>query len=47
MMAMGVGLTITQIIEALCDVRLVLLALLANFRVMPLRRPRFGQNAQA
>ena len=36
MMAMGVGFTIRQIIDALRDVRLVLLALLANFVVMPL-----------
>jgi BASS family bile acid:Na+ symporter len=36
MMAMGVGLTIGQIVDALRDVRLVLLALLANFVVMPL-----------
>jgi len=35
-MAMGVGFTIRQIIDALRDVRLVLLALLANFVVMPL-----------
>jgi predicted Na+-dependent transporter len=31
MMAMGVGFTVRQIIDALRDVRLVLLALLANF----------------
>ena len=36
MMAMGVGFTIRQIIDALRDVRLVLLALLANFVAMPL-----------
>jgi bile acid:Na+ symporter, BASS family len=36
MMAMGVGFTVRQIIDALGDVRLVLLALLANFIVMPL-----------
>ena len=36
MMAMGVGFTIRQIIDALRDVRLVLLALWANFVVMPL-----------
>ena len=36
MMAMGVGFTIGQIIDALRDVRLVLLALLANFVAMPL-----------
>jgi BASS family bile acid:Na+ symporter len=36
MMAMGVGFTVRQIIDALRDVRLVLLALLANFVVMPL-----------
>jgi BASS family bile acid:Na+ symporter len=36
MMAMGVGFTVGQIIDALRDVRLVLLALLANFVVMPL-----------
>ena len=36
MMAMGVGFTVHQIIDALRDVRLVLLALLANFVLMPL-----------
>jgi bile acid:Na+ symporter, BASS family len=36
MMAMGVGFTVRQIIDALRDVRLVLLALLANFVAMPL-----------
>ena len=36
MMEMGVGFTIRQIIDALRDVRLVLLALLANFVAMPL-----------
>ena len=36
MMAMGVGFTVGQIIDALRDVRLVLLALLANFVAMPL-----------
>ena len=36
MMAMGMGFTVRQIIDALRDVRLVLLALLANFVVMPL-----------
>ena len=36
MMAMGVGFTFGQIIDALRDLRLVLLALLANFVVMPL-----------
>jgi BASS family bile acid:Na+ symporter len=36
MMAMGVGFTVGQIIDALRDVRLVLQALLANFVVMPL-----------
>ena len=36
MMAMGVGLTVKQIVEALRDSRLVLLALLANFVAMPL-----------
>ena len=35
-MAMGVGLTVRQIIDALRDARLVLLALLANFVAMPL-----------
>jgi len=35
-MAMGVGFTVGQIIDALRDVRLVLLALLANFVAMPL-----------
>jgi len=36
MMAMGVAFTVRQIIDALRDVRLVLLALLANFVAMPL-----------
>jgi BASS family bile acid:Na+ symporter len=36
MMAMGLGFTVRQIIDALRNVRLVLLALLANFVVMPL-----------
>jgi BASS family bile acid:Na+ symporter len=36
MMAMGVGFSVRQIIDALRDVRLVLLALLANFVAMPL-----------
>jgi bile acid:Na+ symporter, BASS family len=36
MMAMGVGFTLRQIIDALRDVRLVVLALLANFVAMPL-----------
>ena len=36
MMAMGVGFTVGQIIDALRDVRLVVLALLANFVMMPL-----------
>jgi bile acid:Na+ symporter, BASS family len=36
MMAMGVSFTVRQIIDALRDARLVLLALLANFVVMPL-----------
>jgi BASS family bile acid:Na+ symporter len=36
MMAMGVGFTVRQIIDALRNVRLVLLALLANFVAMPL-----------
>jgi BASS family bile acid:Na+ symporter len=36
MLAMGAGLTVTRIIEPLRDVRLVLLALLANFVLMPL-----------
>ena len=36
MMAMGVGFTLRQIIDALHDVRLVLLALLANFVAIPL-----------
>jgi bile acid:Na+ symporter, BASS family len=35
MMAMGLGFTVRQIIDALRDVRLVLLALLANFVAMP------------
>jgi BASS family bile acid:Na+ symporter len=33
---MGVGFSVGQIIDALRDVRLVLLALLANFVAMPL-----------
>ena len=37
MMAMGMGFTVRQIIDALRDVRLVLLALLANFVVDLLR----------
>jgi BASS family bile acid:Na+ symporter len=36
MLAMGAGLTLSQIIEPLRDRRLVVLALLANFIVMPL-----------
>lgn len=36
MLAMGAGLTPTQIIEPLRDARLVVLALLANFVMMPL-----------
>jgi len=36
MMAMGVGFTVRQIVDALRDVRLVLLALLANFVAMPI-----------
>jgi bile acid:Na+ symporter, BASS family len=36
MLAMGAGLTVSQIAEPLRDVRLVVLALLANFVVMPL-----------
>ena len=36
MMAMGLGFTVRQIIDPLRNVRLVLLALLANFVVMPL-----------
>jgi BASS family bile acid:Na+ symporter len=36
MLAMGVGFTVGQIIDALRDVRLVVLALLANFVMMPL-----------
>jgi len=36
MLAMGAGLTVTRIIEPLRNVRLVLLALLANFILMPL-----------
>lgn len=36
MLAMGAGLTVAQIIEPLRDVRLVVLALLANFVLMPL-----------
>jgi len=36
MMAMGVAFTVRQILDALRDVRLVLLALLANFVAMPL-----------
>jgi bile acid:Na+ symporter, BASS family len=36
MLAMGAGLTVVQIIEPLRDVRLVVLALVANFVLMPL-----------
>ena len=36
MLAMGSGLTVKQIIEPLRNARLVLLALLANFVLMPL-----------
>ena len=36
MLAMGAGLTVSQIAEPLRNVRLVVLALLANFVVMPL-----------
>src|SRR5262249_58157257 len=36
MTAIGVGFTVRQIIDALRDMRLVLLALLANFIAMPL-----------
>jgi len=36
MMTMGLGFTVRQIFDALRDVRLVLLALLANFGAMPL-----------
>jgi BASS family bile acid:Na+ symporter len=36
MLAMGAGLTVAKIIEPLRDVRLVVLALLANFALMPL-----------
>jgi BASS family bile acid:Na+ symporter len=36
MMAMGVGFTVRQLIDALRDMRLVLLALLSNFVAMPL-----------
>ncbi|MGB6439677.1 MAG: hypothetical protein WBE89_10180 [Methyloceanibacter sp.] len=36
MLAMGAGLTVSQISEPLRNVRLVVLALLANFVVMPL-----------
>jgi hypothetical protein len=36
MMTMGLGFTVKQIIDALRDVRLVWLALLANFVAMPL-----------
>ena len=35
MLAMGAGLTVTQIIEPLRNVRLVVFALLANFVLMP------------
>jgi hypothetical protein len=35
MLAMGAGLTVTRIIEPLRNVQLVLLALLANFALMP------------
>jgi bile acid:Na+ symporter, BASS family len=36
MLAMGAGLTLAQIIEPLCNARLVALSLLANFVLMPL-----------
>src|SRR6516225_2055348 len=36
MMTMGLGFTVRQIIDALRDVRLVVVALLANFVAMPL-----------
>lgn len=36
MLAMGAGLTVTQTVEPLRNVRLVMLALLANFILMPL-----------
>jgi BASS family bile acid:Na+ symporter len=43
MIAMGVGLTVGQIIGALRNVRLVMLALLANFVVMPLGAVALGK----
>ena len=36
MLAMGMGLTIREIVEPLRDLRLIMLALLANFVLMPL-----------
>ena len=47
MLAMGSGLTIRQIIEPLRNARLVLLALLANFVLMPLGALRRGEGALA
>jgi bile acid:Na+ symporter, BASS family len=46
MLAMGAGLTVAQIIEPLRDVRLVVLALLANFVVMPLGAFALGKMLQ-
>jgi bile acid:Na+ symporter, BASS family len=46
MLAMGAGLTVAQIIEPLRDVRLLVLALLANFVVMPLGAFALGKMLQ-
>ncbi len=43
MLAMGSGLTVRQIIEPLRNARLVLLALLANFVLMPLGALALGK----
>ena len=45
MLAMGAGLTIPQIAEPLRNARLVVLALLANFVVMPLGALAIGEGA--
>ena len=47
MLAMGAGLTVSQIFEPLRNARLVVLALLANFVLMPLARLRPGEGALA
>ena len=47
MLAMGAGLTVSQISEPLRNVRLVVLALLANFVVMPLGALALAKRALA